>query len=249
MVATQDSALTAAHKRDYQIDYPPTGLWSDEPEMESDLHLQQMLLLISCLEMLWADRSDFYLAGNVTVYYSPEKIKIKDFRGPDFFVVLNTERRARRSWTVWEEQGNYPNLIIEILSDSTAKVDRTTKKDLYQNTFRTPEYFWFDPWTLEFEGFCLLNGKYNKVMPSPNGLFWSEQLQLFLGIHQSQVRYFTPDGELVPTPIEAAGIAQEKAQVAQEKAQAAQEKVQTTQQQNDLLAAKLRELGIDPDTL
>ena len=177
MVVTQDSTLVATQ----QTVTLPTGLWSDEPEMESDSHLYQMLLLISCLEMLWSDRDNFYLSGNTTVYYDPKKITTRDFRGPDFFVVLDTERRPRKSWTVWEEGGNYPNLIVEILSGSTAKVDRTTKKKLYQNTFRTPEYFWFDPWTLEFEGFCLINGRYKEIVPSANGYFWSEQLQLFLG--------------------------------------------------------------------
>jgi len=39
--------------------------------------------------------------------------------------------------------GKYPNLIVEILSDSTAAIDRGLKKQLYQ-AFRTPDYFWFD---------------------------------------------------------------------------------------------------------
>ena len=287
MVAIQDTALTAAS----EIGYPPTGLWSDEPEMESDLHLQQMLLLISCLEMVWRNRDDFYVAGNMTVYYSPEQIKTRDFKGPDFFVVLGTERRPRKSWTIWEEGGNYPNLIIEILSDSTAKVDRTTKKELYQNTFRTPEYFWFDPVTLEFEGFLLIGGSYQAIAPSGNQQLWSQQLQLFLGIYDSQLRYFTSEGQLVPTPMEAAQTAQQEAQTAQQEAQTAQQEAQTAQQEaqtaqqeaqtaqqeaqtaqqeaqtaqqeaqtaqqeaqtaqqkNKLLAAKLRELGVDPDSL
>ncbi len=48
-----------------------------------------------------------------------------------------------------KEGGKYPNVIVEILSDSTANIDRTKKKILYQNTFRTPNYFWFDPESLE----------------------------------------------------------------------------------------------------
>ncbi|HEY9753374.1 MAG TPA: Uma2 family endonuclease [Coleofasciculaceae cyanobacterium] len=73
-----------------------------------------MLLLISCLEWLWKDRQDFYCAGNLTVYYSPRQRKSEQFRGPDFFVVLGTERKSRKSWVVWEEDGKYPNVIIAI---------------------------------------------------------------------------------------------------------------------------------------
>ncbi|CAN5683281.1 Uma2 family endonuclease [soil metagenome] len=235
MVATQDLTTQTGT-------YLPSEIYSDEPEMESDLHLRQMLLLISCLDMLWQDRNDFYASGNMTVYYSPKKIKTRDFRGPDFMVALNTERYPRKSWVVWEEEGKYPNVIVEILSDSTARVDRTTKKELYQNTFRTPEYFWVDPDTQEFAGFILVGGAYQPIPPNEAGHLWSQQLQLFLGIYNSQLRYFTPEGQLVPTPLEAAQAAQRDIQEAQ---QAAQE----TQQQNDRLAAKLRELGVDPNTL
>ena len=235
MVATQDLTTQTGT-------YLPSDIYSDEPEMESDLHLRQMLLLISCLDLLWQDRQDFYASGNMTVYYSPKKIKTRDFRGPDFMVALNTERYLRKSWVVWEEEGKYPNVIVEILSDSTARVDRTTKKELYQNTFRTPEYFWIDPNTQEFAGFILVGGTYQPISPNEIGHLWSQQLQLFLGIHNSQLRYFTPEGQLVLTPIEAAQTAQRDAEEAQ---QAAQE----TQRQNDRLAAKLRELGVDPNTL
>lgn len=121
--------------------FPPGDLYSDEPPLESDLHRLQITLLIQCLEWLWRNRQDFYVSGNITVYYSPDQRKSEDFRGPDFLVVLGTERKPRKSWVVWEEGGNYPNVIIELLSDSTASVDKGLKKEIYQNTFRTPEYF------------------------------------------------------------------------------------------------------------
>ena len=60
---------------------------------------------------------------------------------------------AKVGWTVWEEHGKYPNVILETLSPSTANTDKDFKKKLYQDTFRTPDYFWFDPESLEFAGF------------------------------------------------------------------------------------------------
>ena len=207
---------------------PPTDLYSDEPTLETDLHLRQMLLLIASLEWLWQARDDFFVSGNLTVYFSPRQLKNQDFRGPDFFVVLGTERRSRKSWVVWEEEGKYPNVIVEILSESTAKTDRETKKLLYQDTFRTPEYFWFDPESLEFRGFVLMAGTYQPIEPIENGYLWSHQLELYLGLHDSRLRFFTPTGNLVLSPEEAA---------LQEKKRA------------NRLEAKLKELGIDPETL
>ncbi|MCA2702510.1 MAG: Uma2 family endonuclease [Microcystis sp. M179S2] len=224
------------------VTYLPTDLWSDEPPLESDLHLQQIIILLSCLELLWRERSDYYASGNLTIYYNEEQLKKRNFCGPDFFVVLDTEKRPRKSWVVWGEQGKYPDVIVEILSDSTANIDRNNKKILYQNTFRTPNYFWFDPNTLELQGFRLIGGQYQAISPNDQGYLWSEQLGLYLGIFDSKLRYFTADGQLVPTPQEA------ELEQRQAKEQALLEK-ERERQAKEKLAAKLRELGIDPDTI
>ncbi|OUL20875.1 hypothetical protein BV378_28440 [Nostoc sp. RF31YmG] len=208
--------------------FPPGDLYSDEPPLETELHLRQIILLLTCLEWLWRDRKDFYMAGNLTIYYSPNQRKSEDFRGPDFFVVLGTERKTRKSWVVWQEDGKYPNVIVEILSPKTASTDKNLKKQIYQDTFRTPDYFWFDPDNLEFAGFHLVDGKYQPLEQNPQGHLWSQQLNLYLGIHEGLLRFFTPSGQLVPTPEE----------VAEQEIQRAER-----------LAAKLRELNIDPDTI
>ncbi len=204
--------LDVAPDRDSDWDdivIPPCDLYSDEPPLESDLHLQQIILLLQSLEYLWRDRADFYATGNSTVYFNPDRIKSRDFRGPDFFVVLDTERKPRKSWVIWAEGGKYPNVIVEVLSPSTAKVDRTTKKQLYQDIFRTPDYFWFDPDSLEFAGFQLVGGRYQPLQATEQGWLWSQQLQLFLGIYQQQLRFFAPEGQLIPTPEEVAIQAEE----------------------------------------
>jgi Uma2 family endonuclease len=201
--------------------FPPGDLLSDEPQLETYLHLQQMILLLKCLEWWWRDRQDFFAAGNLTIYYSPRQRKSENFRGPDFFVVLGTERKPRKSWVVWEEEGRYPNVIVEILSPATVDTDRGLKKQIYQDIFRTPDYFWFDPESLEFKGFQLIAGQYQELQANEKGWLWSQQLGLYLGIDRSQLRFFTPAGKLVPTPEEAA----------------------------ERMAQKLREIGIDPSEI
>ncbi|MBW4670479.1 MAG: Uma2 family endonuclease [Cyanomargarita calcarea GSE-NOS-MK-12-04C] len=208
--------------------FPLSDLYSDEPPLETELHLRQIILLFKCLEWLWRDRNDFYTAGNLTIYYSPHQRKSEDFRGPDFFVVLGTERKTRKSWVVWEEDGKYPNVIVEILSPKTADTDKGLKKQIYQDTFRTPDYFWFDPVTLEFAGFHLVDGEYQPLEANEQGHLWSQQLGLYLGVHNGVVRFFTPQGHLVPTPEETAEHETQRA---------------------ERLAAKLRELNIDPDSI
>lgn len=215
--------------------FPQGDLHSDEPPLESDLHRLQMTLLIESIEWLWRNRNDFYASGNLTVYYSSSQPKSEDFRGPDFFVALETERKPRKSWVVWEEDGKYPNVIVELLSDSTAATDKGLKKQIYQDIFRTPDYFWFDPNNLGFAGFILVGGEYQLLQPNPLSWLWSQQLGLYLGVYEEKLRFFTSEGQLVTT--------------SEEEAQQESQQKELAEETSDRLAAKLRELNIDPDLI
>ncbi|NJN57796.1 MAG: Uma2 family endonuclease [Leptolyngbyaceae cyanobacterium SL_5_9] len=236
--------------------FPPSDLLSDEPPLETYRHLKQLILLLTSLERLWSDRRDFFAGGNLSIYYSTRQRKSEDVRGPDFFVVLNTERKERKSWMVWEEDGKYPNFILEVLSDSTARVDRGLKKQLYQDVFRTPDYFWFDPYRLEFMGFKLNYGGYTEIEPNHQGWRWSEELQLYLGVLNDQLRFFTATGELVPTPEEAeqqerqrADSECQRAESERQRAESEYERAESERQRAERLSQKLREMGINPDEL
>lgn len=219
-------SLTAQQLADLMPD--TSQLESNEPELESSLHYAQLALLVACLQWLWRDRNDFFIGANLTIYFSRQQLKNRDFRGPDFFLVKATEKRPRKSWVVWEEDGRYPDLIIKLLFESTATIDRSLKKDLYQSRFRTPEYFWFSPETLEIAGFRLVGQTYEPIVPTTSGWLWSETLTLYLGIYNQQLRYFNSEGELVLSPQEAA---------------------ERAQQQAERLAAQLRSLGIEPEEI
>jgi Uma2 family endonuclease len=261
MTTTTES--TSSQTTNLEVIFPPGNLWSDEPPLESDLHREQIDVLIRLLKWWWRERQDFYVSGNLTIYYSPNQKKSEEFRGPDFFVVLGADPQDRRSWVVWQEGGKYPNLIVELLSNSTASVDRGLKKDLYQDTWRVPEYFWFHPDTLEFQGFRLMNGTYEDIELTPEGRRWSQQLRLYLGIHERKLRFFTPQGQLVPLPEQAAQQRAEQAETAleqerqraeqehqraeQERQRAEQERQRAEQerQRAEQLVQRLQELGLE----
>ncbi|MEH2077976.1 MAG: hypothetical protein V7K57_26870, partial [Nostoc sp.] len=80
------------------------------------------------------------------------------------------------------------------------------------------------------------------IEPNPQGLLWSQQLSLYLGVHDNQLRYFNAEGQVIPTPEE---IAQWEAEHAEQERQRAEQEKQRAER----LAAKLRELGVDPDTI
>lgn len=175
----------------------------------------------------------------------PQSKKSEDFRG-QIFVALGAEKKDRRSWAVWEENGKYPNIIIELLSDSTAAIDRGEKKNIYQDTWRVPDYFWFHPDTLEFQGFHLVDGNYEPLTPTPQGWLWSEQLNLYLGLDDKTLRFFTPEGRLVPLPEsdaeQRAEQAEQQAEQAQQQAEQAQQQLEAERQKRLAIEEKLRSL-------
>jgi Uma2 family endonuclease len=156
---------------------------ADSEPLESPWHFNAIALLKETLSWHWRDRHDYFLGGNMFVYWRIDALLRPQFRGPDFFYVADVDqRRERKKWTVWAEGGKYPDLIVEFLSPSTAEVDRTAKKELYEDPFRTSEYFLYDPETGELEGWRLgPSKKYQAITPDERGWLWSERLQLWLG--------------------------------------------------------------------
>jgi hypothetical protein len=127
----------------------------------------------------------------------------------------------------WEEGGRLPDVIVELLSPSTAKIDRTVKKDLYARAFHTPEYFLYDRDTAKLEGFRLKRGTYQPLAPNARGRLVSEQLGLELGewhgrvrdLETTWLRLFHPNGRLAPTEAEAA---EARAEAERQRAEAAE---------------------------
>ncbi len=241
------------------VEIPPTEdqlPYSDGVPMESERHFLQMSLLLESLKLAWKERDDFYAGGDMFVYFSLDQTKGRDFRGPDFFVVLDVPRRERKSWVVWQE-GKGPDLVLELLSESTAEVDRGEKKEVYEKQLRVPEYYWYDPFTQELAGFYLQGGRYVALEGDGGtgltsrllGLQLEVREGLYQGLRAPWLRWATLEGEILPTAEEAAQKAEEAAQKAEETAQKAEETAQKAVERAKLLAEKLRELGVDPDSL
>ena len=192
----------------------------DGEPMESARHRDQMVILIESLRAYWTDRTDYYVGGNMFVYYDPEDKR--RCRGPDFFLVLDVDNRERQSWVVWQEGMRYPDVIIELLSDTTRDEDTGAKKALYESEFGTPEYYLYDPFSREFLAYHLQAGAYRAVTPDGDGLVYSPLADLRLGVRDGWLRWLTEAGVLVPTPPELAE--QEHQRAEQERQRADQER-------------------------
>ncbi len=225
----------------------------DDVPLESAWHRAEINLLIESIRYHWRDRIDFYAGGNMFIYYSLEQAEAvtrevdadivpppdkRAYRGPDFFVVEGVDgTRERETWVVWEEGGHYPDLIVELLSPSTAKTDLTKKKELYEQVFHTAEYYCYDPADQKLIGWHLQSGRYAEQSPDTEGRLWSDVFQLSLGTWEGEfqerqatwLRFFDADGQLVLI----------RAEAERQRAEAAEAEAEGERQRADALEAEL----------
>lgn len=199
--------------------------------LETNWHRSAMNLLIDSVHSYWSDRQDYFVGGNMFIYFSLEQARNRDYRGPDFFVVKEVDgRQERDSWIVWKEAGRYPNLIVELASRSTIKIDLETKRALYARTFRTPEYFCYDPDQKRLYAWDLSEEEYVEMEPSSKGRFWSQELKLWIGLWEGEfqrikgtwLRFYDSQDRLVLTETEAEA---QRAEAEAQRAEAAEAEV------------------------
>ncbi|MCB1191147.1 MAG: Uma2 family endonuclease [Leptospiraceae bacterium] len=264
-----------------KIQYLPRGdelPYDDDIPLESERHLYQIILLLETLLPWLRKIGKGYVGGNMFLYFSPNKVKTEMVRGADFFVVTNADFRERKSWVVWEE-GLSPNIVIELLSDTTKNEDKTNKKKIYEKELCVSEYFWYDPHNpQDWAGHELIDGSYREKKSDIRGRYICKELGLalvkwygvFLEREATWLRFETLDGLLLPTKQEKEEEAKQREfeakqrefEAKQREFEAKQREFEAKQREfeakqevlkekekADVFAAKLRSLGIDPNKL
>jgi hypothetical protein len=152
---------------------------------------------------------------------------------------------------VWEEGGRYPDLIVELLSPSTMRKDRTIKKDFYARQFRTPEYYLYRMETETLEAFRLAGGEYQPVLPNAAGRFWSEEMGLEIGLWKGRIededahwiRLFDRGGRMITTKDEVAEAEHQRAEEERQRAEAERRRAEVAEAELTRLRARLGENG------
>lgn len=206
-------------------------------------------------------RAGIYAGSNLGLYYTESQVGLNDLASPDVFVVLDAVERERKSWVIWQE-GQGPDIVIELLSESTAAEDRGRKKRIYARGIKVGLYCLYDPFTGVLEAYVLdaLTGDYlpapvirgGVATPPGLGLELAVWQGLYEGVEAPWLRWRTPDGNWVPTGEELAATeanraddALLRAELAEARAQTEAARAQTEAARADRLAARLAALGLD----
>ncbi|BAZ21150.1 hypothetical protein NIES4073_20280 [Kalymmatonema gypsitolerans NIES-4073] len=205
---------------------------SDDTPVDNELQDLIPSLLKAVLAMAWADRMDWFFGVDMGVYYDPNQPPIV----PDGFLSLGVERffdeNLRLSYVLWEEE-QVPILTLEVVSQKY-RGEYTTKKDQYAK-LGVLYYVIYHPTRRRkprLEVYKLVDGVYqlqqgNPVWLPEIGLGIGMERGTYQGITREWLYWYNEQGERILTP---------------------EEQVQQAQHRAQLLAERLRAMGVDPDS-
>lgn len=207
----------------------------DSDDTPVDNQLQHLIpgLLEAILAWLWSSRMDWFFGVDMGIYYDPDQPAIV----PDGFLSLGVERvfdeDLRLSYVLWEEKV-VPIMALEIVSQKR-RGEYSSKKKIYTE-LEILYYLVYNPRRRKkppLEVYRLVNGEYvlqpgNPVWLQEVGLAIGHERGTYQGITRDWLYWYDEQGVRFLTPEERATAAEQRAQ---------------------RLAAELRRLGVDPDSL
>ena len=208
---------------------------------------------------LWYKRPDWFAVVGVSRLYDGQDLRL--------------------SYVIWQEEISpliviellSPGTERQDLGEEKREPDGTPSKwEVYEKILRVPYYVVFSRYTNEVQAFQLVENRYQPVS-LVDGKFPIPEVQLSVGVWAGKyrgcerlwLRWFTQEGELIALDSEKliivnqeaniakqeANIAKQEANIAKQEANTAKQEAIAAEQRAKQLAARLRELGINPDEL
>jgi len=239
---------------------PEDFILPDEP-VESTLQPLLAAALRECLELAGLILESSLIASNFGICSNvSDKTVVK---APDWVYIPSVksvpEGEIRRSYTPYLE-GDVPAIVMEFISETEGSEYSINpyypygKWYYYESILQVPIYVIFHPKTGELDVYCLESGKYRKMLPDANNRYWLEEIGLFLAVWQGKkakltafwLRWWDHSNNLLLWGSEQ--LEQERQILDQERQRAAiaEEALEREKSENQRLAQKFRDLGIDP---
>ncbi|WP_027269264.1 Uma2 family endonuclease [Leptolyngbya sp. PCC 6406] len=232
-----------------------------KPMAENTQQFRWIVTIKENLEILFAAQPDIFIAGDLLWY--PVEGNNRLCQAPDAMVVFGRPKGDRGSYRQWQEGGIAPQVVFEVLSPCNTGTEMTRKVLFYQE-YGVEEYYQYDPDRNELIGSQRMDG-YLAEIPEMAG--WvSPRLGIRFELGADTLNIYTPAGERFLTPVELAqqrdqerqradqeqqraDQEQQRADQEQQRADQEQQRADQEQQRAERLAARLQELGIEPDSL
>jgi Uma2 family endonuclease len=210
------------------------------------------------LGRLFRDDPNVFIAANLMWY--PVKGNNRRRLAPDVMAAFGRPKGYRKSYMQHKERGIPPTVVFEILSPGNRKRVMDYKRKVYE-MYGIEEYYVFDPYKIGLEVWLGENRTFRSI-PEASG--W---ISPRLGIRfelADDLTIYAPDGRPFLDYVEVAyqrdeldrqseeamrqvGQAEQRAGQAEQRAEAEHQRAEAEHQRAERLAARLRELGLEPE--
>ena len=223
-------AVSAPSTPTPEVHYPDSD---GQPMADNTKQFRWITVIQYNLEWLFSKNEQVFVAGDLLWYPVEGNNKIR--QAPDVMVAFGRSKGDRGSYQQWKEAGIAPQVVFEILSPGNT-LKEMQRKQIFYDRYGVEEYYVYDPDHNDLSG-CLRGETGLEVIETL--VDWvSPRLGICFKPSEPELQLLRPDG----TPFRSySEISQE---LEQERARAEQERARA-----DRLAQRLRELGVDPDSL
>lgn len=258
-MATKISSTFPDASAQEDIYYPDSD---GQPMANNTEHFERIATTKHGLESAFADRDDVFVAGDL--FWYPVKGKPKTVLAPDVMVAIGRPKGRRKSYKQWEESGIAPQVVFEFLSEANTTPEMA-RKAMFFERYGVQEYYIYDLEAKELSGFVRYQEQDDELEPISDMNDWrSPRLGIRFDMSSGDLQLFKPDNTpflsyeeldaVLKEREEQLGITRETLEKTQEQLGQTQEQLDHTTRERDeiksreqVLAAKLRELGINPD--
>jgi Uma2 family endonuclease len=242
-----------------QIEYPDSD---GKPMSDNTKQFRWITTIKYNLDWLFTNDENVFVAGDLLWY--PVEGNPKRRVAPDVMVAFGRSKGERGSYKQWQEDGIAPQVVFEILSPGNTANEMAHKLAFYER-HDVEEYYVYDPDLNALTGWERENSYLTEIIvmqdwisprlgikfdlsTPPELLIYRPNGELFLTFEQVSQRLETTTRELETTARELETTAQELATITQNLTET-ERALATESDRNQQLVAKLRELGIDPETI
>ncbi|MGC8640674.1 MAG: Uma2 family endonuclease [Isosphaeraceae bacterium] len=211
-----------------------------KPMAENTLQFKWIVVIKEGLEALFRHEPNVFVAGDLLWYAVEGKPKIRT--APDALVVLGRPKGYRGSYKQWEEAGIAPQVVFEVLSPGNRRGEMTRKFKFYEK-YGVEEYYTYNPQNGDLKGW---RREGDRLVPIPDmNAYTSPRLAIRFepGAGPDNLTIVGPDGQRFLTYSEVIELRESERQ----RAESERQRAESERQRADRLAAKLRELGVEPD--
>jgi len=207
---------------------------------DNTLQFEWIVTIEGGLAALFRDDPDVFVDGDLLWYPVEGEPAIRS--APDAMVVFGRPKGRRGSYKQWKEDGIAPQVVFEVLSPGNRFGEMLRKFHFYER-YGVEEYYLYDPDEGSLEGWARAEGQLKQV-PDTAG-FESPRLKVRfeLGEGPNDLKIIGPDGQRFATYVELV----EQREAARRRTEEQTQRAEQQTQRADRLAARLRELGIEPD--